>query len=98
MFRITNPISDNTVLLQQVTKDLLAQYNQQFASGIFTGLLKYLTGEMWNAVVERNPVAIRRTGDIRDVNYHLRALAYKEGRLLHTLAMRYVSLCICVDR
>eukprot|EP00698_Gefionella_okellyi_P014058 TRINITY_DN3880_c0_g1_i1.p1 TRINITY_DN3880_c0_g1~~TRINITY_DN3880_c0_g1_i1.p1 ORF type:complete len:663 (+),score=159.32 TRINITY_DN3880_c0_g1_i1:72-2060(+) len=79
---------DNVVMLQQVAKDLLAQYNQQFESGIFTGLLSYFTKELKAAVVERNPYAIRKTADVRDSAYHIRALEYKEGRLLHTVALR----------
>ena len=41
---------DNTVLKQQVAKDLLDQYRRQFAKGSYTGMLSFLGTRVWNVV------------------------------------------------
>eukprot|EP00742_Colponemidia_sp_Colp-10_P008777 GILJ01009528.1.p1 GENE.GILJ01009528.1~~GILJ01009528.1.p1 ORF type:complete len:685 (+),score=118.63 GILJ01009528.1:1-2055(+) len=81
---------DNTVLLQQVAKDLLDQYRKQFAQGMFTGMLAFLSQSTITAVKEKNPYVLSLHSDehLLDPNFHSNCMAYMQRKLLHNLARR----------
>ena len=81
---------DNTVLLQLVAKGLLTRYRHQFTDLRLGGLLGYLASRAGQALAEVNPVFPRRTDveHLRNPEFHLHALRYREDRLLTTAARR----------
>ncbi len=81
---------DNTVLLQLVAKGLLTRYRHQFTDLRLGGAVRYLAARAAQALVEINPVFPRRTDDshLRNPEFHLHALRYREERLLTTAAGR----------
>ncbi|NVJ21527.1 MULTISPECIES: acyl-CoA dehydrogenase [Myxococcus] len=80
---------DNTVLMQLVAKSLLTDYRQRFEDDRVFAVLK-LIAERATAVADRNPIAARRTGSehLRDSEYQLRLLRYREEDLLASVAKR----------
>lgn len=80
---------DNTVLMQLVAKGLLTGYRQRFEDDRVFAVLKLLADRA-TAVVDRNPFAARRTDSdhLRDNDYHLRALRFREEELLATVSKR----------
>jgi acyl-CoA oxidase len=81
---------DNTVLLQLVAKGLLTRYRHQFTDLRLGGLVRYLASRAGQALAEINPVFPRRTDEdhLRNPEFHLHALRYREERLLTTAARR----------
>lgn len=81
---------DNTVLLQLVAKSLLTGYQRQFGEMSLLGLARHLATQAASAVVELNPVVRRRTDEehLRDREFHVAALEWREHHLLVTLARR----------
>ena len=81
---------DNTVLLQLVAKGLLTDFKQQFNEMKFLGLLKFLAAGASTAIAELNPVVTRKTDEahLRDPEFQMSALHYREQRLLATAARR----------
>jgi len=81
---------DNTVLMQLVTKGMLGDFRRQFEDGRAFTIFKYLTARAADTVGEPNPVAARLTDSehLRDREFHLDALKYRERRLLRSLARR----------
>jgi acyl-CoA oxidase len=80
----------NAVLWQLVAKGLLTDYREQFGQLRLWNVVRYVTGRATVAVTERNPIATRRTDadHLRDPDFHLAALRYRETRLVDTLARR----------
>ncbi|MCE9673193.1 acyl-CoA dehydrogenase family protein [Myxococcus stipitatus] len=80
---------DNTVLMQLVAKSLLTGYRQRFEDDRVFAVLK-LIADKATAMADRNPISIRRTGSehLRDGDYQLRALRYREEDLLASVARR----------
>jgi acyl-CoA oxidase len=81
---------DNTVLLQQVAKDLLNQYKKQYQDGgQFTGMLKYLRHQMEYVVQERNPVItnLAKWDHLRSQEFQKQAFDYRVARLMHATAL-----------
>jgi len=80
----------NAVLWQLVAKGLLTDYREQFGQLRIWNVVRYVTGRATVAVTERNPIATRRTDadHLRDADFHLSALRYREARLVDTLARR----------
>jgi acyl-CoA oxidase len=81
---------DNTVLLQLLAKSLLSRYRKQFGGMTFFDLLRYAAAQAGTAVAELNPIITRQTSPehLRDPNFHLDALRWRESHLLATLARR----------
>ncbi len=81
---------DNTVLLQLVAKGLLTRYRHQFTDLRLGGLVRYLATRAGQALAEIDPVFPRRTDEahLRNPEFHLHALRYREERLLTTAARR----------
>jgi acyl-CoA oxidase len=81
---------DNTVLMQLVAKGLLTGYRRQFGEMKLLGLVRFLAGQAATAVAELNPIVTRMTdGDhLRDREFQLGALGWREDHLLGSLARR----------
>jgi acyl-CoA oxidase len=84
---------DNTVLLQLVAKGLLTRYRHQFTDLRLGGLVRYLAARAGQALAEINPVFPRRTDEqhLRNPEFHLHAMRYREERLLTSAARRLKS-------
>jgi acyl-CoA oxidase len=80
----------NPVLMQLVAKGLLTDLREQFEEMRVRAVLRHLTVRASTAVAELNPVITRKTDvdHLRDPEFHLNALKYREARLLHTVAGR----------
>jgi len=81
---------DNMVLLQLLAKSLLTGYKRQFGEMSLLGLARYVAAEAATVVAELNPVATRRTDEehLRDREFQIAALEWRENHLLETLARR----------
>jgi len=81
---------DNTVLLQLVAKGLLSDYRKQFGDMDFIDLMRYVAARAGTAVRELNPVITRRADPehLRDPEFHLAALRWREEHLLESVARR----------
>jgi acyl-CoA oxidase len=81
---------DNTVLLQLVAKGLLTRYRHQFTDMRLGSLVRYLASRAGQALADINPVFPRRTDEdhLRNPEFHLHALRYREDRLLTSAAGR----------
>jgi acyl-CoA oxidase len=84
----------NNVLLQLVAKGLLTELREQFEElGVWLAV-RHVTARAGTAVTELNPVITRKTDEehLRDPEFHLAALRYREGRLLRSVAARMRSM------
>jgi acyl-CoA oxidase len=81
---------DNTVLLQLVAKGLLSAYRKQFGDLGFVDLMRFVAARAGTAVRELNPIVSRMTAPehLRDPEFHLGALRWREEHLLETVARR----------
>jgi acyl-CoA oxidase len=81
---------DNTVLLQLLAKGLLSKYQKQFGDMNFLDLLRYAAGQAQTVVAELNPLVTRNSAaeHLRDAEFQLDALRWREDHLLGTLARR----------
>jgi len=81
---------DNTVLLQLVARSLLSGFKKRFESKGVAGIVRHVMKRAEVAATEKNPLATRRAGSVhlRDRDFHLAALRYREERLLETAAGR----------
>jgi acyl-CoA oxidase len=80
----------NDVLLQLVAKGLLTELREQFEEMRIWATVRHVTARAGSVVAEMNPVVTRRTDDahLRDPDFHAAALAYREARLLRSVAAR----------
>lgn len=83
----------NPVLLQLVAKGLLTEYRHQFSGNKFFGIVKFLTSKAAVVLSEQNPLTTRNVdeGHLRDPEFHLSALRYREDSLLVSAARRLKS-------
>jgi acyl-CoA oxidase len=81
---------DNTVLSQLVAKSVLVGYRKQFSDGGAAAVLRAVLRRGRDAVVDKNPVQVRRTdpSHLRDRQFHLAALRHREERVVSTCAAR----------
>jgi acyl-CoA oxidase len=81
---------DNTVLLQLVAKSLLSDYQRQFEDLRPFTMLKYVVARAADAVREPSPIDARETSSkhLRDREFQLSAMRYREQRLLAGVARR----------
>ncbi|MCB9384881.1 MAG: acyl-CoA dehydrogenase family protein [Bryobacterales bacterium] len=84
---------DNTVLLQLVVKSLLSDYKRQFDDLRAFTMLKFVVARAADAVREPSPIEARETASqhLRDAEFQLRAMRYREQRLLSGVARRLRS-------
>jgi acyl-CoA oxidase len=80
----------NVVLLQLVARTLLTRFREEMGDLRFWGTLRFLADRAGTEVSRRNPVRSRRTGEahLRDPEVHMDAFAFREDRLLATVARR----------
>lgn len=80
----------NPVLLQLVAKGLLTEYRHQFTGNKFFGIVKFLTKQAAVVLTEQNPLTTRNVDEahLRDPEFHLSALRYREDSLLVSAARR----------
>jgi acyl-CoA oxidase len=83
----------NPVLLQLVAKGLLTEYRHQFTGNKFFGIVKFLTKQAAVVLSEQNPLTTRNVdvAHLRDPDFHLSALRYREDSLLVSAARRLKS-------
>lgn len=83
----------NPVLLQLVAKGLLTEYRHQFSGNKFFGVVKLLTKQAATVLTEQNPLTTRNVdpSHLRDPEFHLAALRYREDSLLVSAAKRLKS-------
>ncbi|UDY23837.1 acyl-CoA dehydrogenase [Nocardioides sp. Kera G14] len=92
---------DNTVLLQLVAKGLLTDYSSEFSSMDQLDLVRFVAGQAVETVVERAnvhklrerirdllPGGNEEDADIRDPEYHLEMLTFREEHILAGVARR----------
>jgi acyl-CoA oxidase len=81
---------DNTVLLQLLAKGLLTGYRRQFSEMNLIRLTRYVASELATRVSELNPLVTHTTDEahLRDAEFQLGALRWREDHLLGTLARR----------
>ncbi|MBU8895503.1 acyl-CoA dehydrogenase family protein [Corallococcus sp. M34] len=81
---------DNTVLLQLVAKSLMTGYRQRFEDDRVHTVLKLILDRATGAMTDRNPFTTRRTDSahLRDDDFQLRALRFREEELLTSVARR----------
>ncbi len=81
---------DNTVLMQLVAKSRLTDFKQEFHEINFFGIVKYIASQAATTILEKNPIATRRTDDehLLDPEFHLAAFKYRERSILSSAARR----------
>ncbi len=81
---------DNTVLLQLVARSLLTAWKQQFMEDRVFAVFRMLARQTTTAIAELNPYVTRQTdtAHLRDPEFHLAAMRYREESLLNSLARR----------
>ncbi len=80
---------DNTVLLQLVAKTLLGEYASQFEDLDAVGMARHLTSRGVSRLLDRFTVP---TPSLRDPQWQAAALAFREERLVDSLARRLRAL------
>ncbi|WP_235946550.1 acyl-CoA dehydrogenase family protein [Flavobacterium silvaticum] len=85
---------DNTVLMQLVAKNRLAEFRKEFGKLDIGGMITYVFDSAKTALSEKNPYTSRRTDDehLKDPEFHLAAFRYREKNLLSSAAMRIKKL------
>ena len=83
----------NLVLYQLVAKGLLSQFRDEMNDLSLWRVVHYLAERAETVLTELNPVVTRRTDrkHLVDIEFHTAAFAYREERLLRTLAGRLRS-------
>ncbi len=81
---------DNIVLLQLLAKSMLGDYKRQFGHMTPLRLVRYVAELASSTVAELNPVVVRQTSEahLLDRSFHRAAFAWREKRLLSTVARR----------
>ncbi|WP_269237015.1 acyl-CoA dehydrogenase [Flavobacterium flavigenum] len=85
---------DNTVLMQLVAKNRLAEFRKSFGEMGSLGIINYVFENAKTALAEKNPIATRRTDDehLLDSEFHLQAFIHKEKTILASAAKRIKKL------
>lgn len=81
---------DNTVLMLQVAKGLLSEFQQELQDMNFFGLAQFIAEAATRRVMERNPLHGRDTAreHLRDPDFQADAFAFRERALLQSVAQR----------
>ncbi|ELU15508.1 hypothetical protein CAPTEDRAFT_143276, partial [Capitella teleta] len=80
---------DNTVLLQQVAKDLLAQYSSQFGGSKLKAVIHTLSTNIKAKL--QSGLKMLRNQNVTSIAYVLNALEFKQDLLLRNLAARLMD-------
>ncbi|KAK5580193.1 hypothetical protein RB653_000206 [Dictyostelium firmibasis] len=75
---------DNTLLLQQVAKDLLTQFKKEYSGNKFTGTLKYLGKNTSLLLSGMNPITTMRSDDTHLLSFQflLDCMEFRSSKLL----------------
>jgi acyl-CoA oxidase len=85
---------DNTVLMQLVAKNRLAEFRKAYGQMNAMGMISYVYENARTALAEKNPIVTRRTDDahLLDDQFHLHALEHREKTTLASAARRLKKL------
>ena len=85
---------DNTVLMQLVAKNRLAEFRKAFGEMGSFGIINYVFENAKTAFAEKNPIVTRRTDDehLLDSEFHLQAFIHREKTILASAARRIKKL------
>jgi acyl-CoA oxidase len=85
---------DNTVLMQLVAKNRLAEFRKSFGEMGSLGIINYVYENAKTAISEKNPIATRRTDEehLLDSEFHLQAFVHREKTILASAARRIKKL------
>lgn len=85
---------DNTVLMQLVAKNRLAEFRKSFGEMGAAGIINYVYENAKTALAEKNPIATRRTDEehLLDQEFHLQAFIHREKTILASAAKRIKKL------
>ena len=85
---------DNTVLMQLVAKNRLAEFRKSFGEMGSFGIINYVYENAKVAFAEKNPIATRRTDEehLLDSQFHLQAFQHREKTILGSAANRIKKL------
>lgn len=85
---------DNTVLMQLVAKNRLAEFRKSFGEMGSLGIINYVYENAKVVIAEKNPIVTRKTDDehLLDKQYHLKAFQYREKTILASAAQRIKKL------
>ena len=81
---------DNTVLMQLVARGRLSAFQNEFNEDGMVGLLRYISARFITPGAIQNSLSFASTNPehLRDSNFHMNALEYREQRLLMGVAER----------
>jgi acyl-CoA oxidase len=85
---------DNTVLMQLVAKNRLAEFRKTFGEMGSFGIINYVYENAKTAIAEKNPIVTRKTDDehLLDDQFHLQAFVHREKTILASAARRIKKL------
>ncbi|RYF92969.1 MAG: acyl-CoA oxidase, partial [Chitinophagaceae bacterium] len=85
---------DNTVLMQLVAKNRLAEFRKAFGQMNAVGMIYYVYENAKTALSEKNPIVTRKTDEahLLDDQFHLQALEHREKTTLASAARRIKKL------
>ncbi|PXY42683.1 acyl-CoA oxidase [Flavobacterium cheongpyeongense] len=85
---------DNTVLMQLVAKNRLAEFRKSFGEMGSFGIINYVYENAKTAIAEKNPIITRKTDDehLLDDQFHLQAFVHREKTILASAARRVKKL------
>ena len=81
---------DNTVLLLQVAKGLLSDFQREFRDMNVFNMVRFVASDVGTRLTEKNPIVRRNTDQehLRDPAFHANAFAYRSDALLQSAARR----------
>ncbi|WP_281321892.1 acyl-CoA dehydrogenase [Flavobacterium aestivum] len=85
---------DNTVLMQLVAKNRLAEFRKSFGEMSTIEVINYVYESTKTRISEKNPIVTRKTDDehLLDNEFHLNAFEYREKATVTSLAKRIKKL------
>ncbi len=85
---------DNTVLMQLVAKNRLAEFRKTFGEMGSLGIINYVYENAKTAIAEKNPITTRKTDEehLLDGSFHLLAFQHREKTILASAAKRIKKL------
>ncbi|MES3630706.1 MAG: acyl-CoA dehydrogenase [Longimonas sp.] len=81
---------DNTVLLLQVAKGLLSDFQREFRDMNVFNMVQFVASDLGTRLTEKNPLVRRNTDSahLRDPEFHAKAFRYRSEALLQSAARR----------
>lgn len=85
---------DNTVLMQLVAKNRLAEFRKNFGKMDASGMISYVFEKAKTVITEKNPIAKKNTDSqhLLDFDFHSHAFEYRERTILESAARRLKKL------